>query len=270
MKTELCDFHSHGCWNIDDGVKDESEALIFLTTAVDSGITKLFCTPHMIPNGKYDNSVEQVVVAVERLKELALRHKLPISIYKGSEFYLTESSLDRFMAGNYVTLESTNILLVEYAKNVSNIREINDRIFEISNSGIQIMIAHPERYFSNENEMMECVNDWLASGYYLQINRSSLLGMHSDLITSLSWKLLKEGCVHIISSDAHTGVGNRICRLDDVAERVKQKIGITNTEILFIENPRRLINREPLLRTKRIPPTLIEIIRKRIFRSTEY
>ena len=268
MKTELCDFHSHGCWNIDDGVKDESEALIFLKTAVDSRITKLFCTPHMIPNGKYDNTVEQVIAAVDRLKELALRHQLPISIYRVSEFYLTESSLDRFISGNYVTLESTNILLVEYAKNISDIREINDRIFEISNSGIQIMIAHPERYFSNEKEMMECVDDWLASGYYLQINRSSLLGMHSDLITSLSWKLLKEGCVHIISSDAHTGEGKRICRLDDVAELVQQKIGLANAELLFTENPRRLIDHEPLLRTKRIPPTLIEILRKFIFKAT--
>ncbi len=266
MKMELSDFHSHGCWNIDDGVKDESEALIFLTTAVDSGITKLFCTPHMIPNGKYDNSVEQVVDAVDRLKALALRHELPISVYKGSEFYLNESSLNRFLEGNYVLLESTNVLLVEYAKNVSNIREINDRIFEIANSGIQIMIAHPERYFSTEKEMMESVKDWLSSGYYIQINRSSLLGMHSKLITSLSWRLLKEGYVHIICSDAHTGEGNRICRLDDVAERVTQKIGRANSELIFIENPRRLINGEPLLRTKRIPLTTLEFVRNRIFR----
>ena len=95
MKMEFVDFHSHGCWGIDDGVDTKDEAVLFLQTAVNSNIKILFCTPHMIPQGKYDNSVEGILEAVGQLKKLALEKGFDIDIRSGCELFLNEFALDR-------------------------------------------------------------------------------------------------------------------------------------------------------------------------------
>jgi len=262
----MFDFHSHGCWGIDDGVKDEQEALLFLRTAQQAGTTTLFCTPHMIPHGKYDTHQEDIYAAVERLRKLAQLNEINVQIMMGSEFHLNEYALEWFNKHLCVPYEGTNLLLVELERNMTTLRAAEDWMYEMSRDTMKLMIAHPERYFTSIDEMVIQVKDWVLNGYYLQINRTSLLGLESTMVTTLAWKLVREGYVHIISSDAHRGAGKRVCRLDDVYDVLVDKIGQAKADILFIDNPDRLIRGEELLRIERTPLTLWEYIREHVFK----
>ena len=266
----MIDFHSHGCWGIDDGVKDEQEALLFLYTAQKSCITTLFCTPHMIPGGKYETRREDIYEAVERLRSLALRNKINIQIMMGCEFHLNDYALDWFNHQRIVSYEGTNLLLVELDKDKMNQRYVDDWMYEMSRDMTKIMIAHPERYFTSIEEMLTQAKEWIKNGYYLQVNRTSLLGLESPLISTMAWKLVKEGYVHIISSDAHRGEGKRICRLDDVYDKLTAKIGKKKADILFNENPSRILRNEELIRIDRTLLSLWELIREKFFKAKQY
>lgn len=263
----MFDFHSHGCWEIDDGVKDEQEALLFLRTAQKAGTTTLFCTPHMIPHGKYDTHQKDIYEAVERLRYLAKFNDIDMKIMMGSEFHLNEYALEWFNQGLCVPYEGTNLLLVELDKSKTSQRAAEDWMYEMSRDAMRLMIAHPERYFTSIEEMMVQAKEWMRNGYYLQINRTSLLGLENPMVSTLAWKLVREGYVHIISSDAHRGAGKRVCRLDDVYAALVDKIGKTKTDILFVENPARLMRGEELIRIKRTPTTVWEFIREKIFKA---
>jgi len=263
----MIDFHSHGCWGIDDGVKDEQEALLFLSTAQRAGTRTLFCTPHMIPHGKYDTRQEEICEAVERLRKVALLNSIDMKIMMGSEFHLNEYSLEWFNNGLCVPYEGTNMLLVELDKNKTSQRAADDWMYEISRDNMRLMIAHPERYFTSIEEMFIQAKEWIKNGYYLQINRTSLLGLESPMVTKLAWKLVREGCVHIISSDAHRGAGKRVCRLDDVYDLLVAKIGKVKADVLFFENPKRIFRNEDLIMISRSPLTLWEFIYERFFMS---
>ena len=270
MMMKRIDFHSHGCWGIDDGVKDEQEALLFLREAKESGITTLFCTPHMIPRGKYDTRPEDICEAVIRLRTLAEFNKIEVQVLKGSEFHLNEYALEWYNNGMCVPYEGTNLLLVELDKYKTYQRTVDDWMYEMSRDTMKLMIAHPERYFTSSDVMFKQAKEWIKNGYYLQINRTSLLGLDSPLIATMAWKLVKKGYVHIISSDAHHGEGKRICRLDDVYDALVAKIGKTKTDILFVENPNRILRGEELITIDRTPLTFWEFINEKLFRIKLY
>jgi protein-tyrosine phosphatase len=237
MKTEFVDFHSHGCWGIDDGVDTKDEAVLFLQTAVESGTKILFCTPHMIPQGKFDNQASTIIDAVNALKRLALECGFALEIRHGCEFYLNEYAVDRIVEGCYLTLEGTDCLLVEFSRIGTDWRVVNDRLYEASLLVGSIIIAHPERYFSDDHDMETTVDEWLANGYLLQINATSLLNVHGEHVARNAWKLLENGKIHLISSDAHHGSQRRTCRLDDIYASCMQRLGKARAEKLFIENP---------------------------------
>ena len=243
MKTGFVDFHSHGCWGIDDGVQTKDEAVLFLQTAQSTGIKTIFCTPHMIPQGKYDVSIETITRAVEELSELALSLGLDLEIREGSELYLNEYAVDRISSRRFVLLEGVDGLLVEFSRSGADWREINDRLYEISLVVDTIVIAHPERYFRDENEMFQIVDGWLGNGYLLQLNSTSLLGAHGENNHRNAWSLLEAGKVHLVASDAHAGEGRRTCRLDDVYAVVEKKLGKNRANQLFFTNPQEVLAR---------------------------
>ncbi|HAM63595.1 MAG: hypothetical protein A2Y20_01490 [Firmicutes bacterium GWF2_51_9] len=243
MKTGFVDFHSHGCWGIDDGVQTKDEAVLFLQTAQSTGIKTIFCTPHMIPQGKYDASIETIRRAVDELRELALSLGLDVEIRGGSELYLNEFAVDRISNQRFVLLEGVDGLLVEFSRSGADWREINERLYEISLVVDTIVIAHPERYFRDPNEMFRVVDEWLGNGYLLQLNSTSLLGAHGENNFRNAWNLLESGKVHLVASDAHAGEGRRTCRLDDVYAVVLKRLGKNRTHQLFFTNPQEVLAR---------------------------
>jgi len=113
--------------------------------------------------------------------------------------------------------------------------------------GKKVLIAHPERYFDDVREGVETCRLWVEMGCFLQINRTSLLGVHGVYAEKIADKLIKQGLAHVIATDAHEGEGIRVCRLDDIYFIVKKKYGQDIADMLFHTNPELLINNVPMV-----------------------
>lgn len=127
-------------------------------------------------------------------------------------------------------------------------------MYELKVRGFIPVIAHIERYFHKELDY-SIVENWIDMGCVLQINRTSILGMHGKKIQSNALSLLDNGYCDVIATDTHRASGNRISKLSDVYSIVSKRIGIENADILFYENPKRILSDMEILN--------IEVVKKK-------
>ena len=135
--------------------------------------------------------------------------------------FLNDNYLDMIDEKCYNTINESRYLLCEFdvRKDIEKNSYADEQLYELSIRGLTPMIAHAERYFHKDVDVHR-VREWMNSGYVIQMNRTSLLGMHGSQIQKNARRLLQEGLVHIVASDAHRAGGNRICKLSDVYQEI--------------------------------------------------
>jgi protein-tyrosine phosphatase len=248
------DLHNHCIPALDDGVKNEEESLVMLQCAVKSDIKVMFVTPHRAPKGRFNPDNDEVIKACRRLRRLANANQLKIGIRYGEEFRIKTDSIDLIQSDQVLGYSGTDYVLAEFTRTNAFSKLIPQAIEAFHLRGKKVLIAHPERYFDDVNEGVEACRSWVEMGCFLQINRTSLLGVHGIYAEKIAHKLIKLGLAHVIASDAHEGEGIRVCRLDDIYFIVKKKYGPAIADMLFHTNPEHLINNVPMvpiLRPKR-------------------
>lgn len=243
---QFIDIHNHLAWNIDDGMENMEQAKISLENARTDGIKAIIATPHFIP-GKQDK--EDLLLMTKRMKELKeLAKQFDIEIYFGSEIFLNDDYLDMIDKDNFYTLAGSGYALCEFdvRQDIMKLGDMpNDRLYEFTVRDMIPVIAHVERYFP-KGISLDMVKEWFDSGYIIQVNRTSLLGHHGEMIKKNAWKLLQEGLVHVIATDTHRAKGHRVCQLSDVYAMVSKEVGKENAELLFYYNPLHIIQNEEL------------------------
>ncbi|GEM_PF-930654 len=247
--SKLIDVHNH-VLPIDDGAKDYRDSLRMLQDAVESHISTVFVSPHIIPNGKYCPTTEFILKEVIKLKEMA--KDIPIEIKYGSEFQVNADSMPFIQNKQYLCYEGTDYLLVEFSRTSLYHGLIEDALDELSSNGVKIIIAHPERYFESVEEAVSKCRRWIKHGYYIQINRSSLIKGNNPLQRKIGYGLLLEDCVHLIASDAHRVSGPRRLVLIDVFNKVKLFFGKAFAEKIFHTNTSHLVLNKELSSPKSI------------------
>ena len=239
------DTHCHLAWDIDDGFACMEDSDQALRNMEKDGITQIIATPHFVPGQLNQQQVAEMNDRIADLKMLARPYD--IEVHAGCELFLNYEYLEALDAGYFNTLAGSNYLLVEFdvRKNIAENTHAEDYLYEITVRGLIPVIAHVERYFHDGVDANR-VQEWLDMGCIIQINRTSLLGMHGSLVQKNAHTLLKEGMAHLVASDAHRPDGNRICMLSDVYRYVKDSYGEANADILMKKNPQHVIHHEEL------------------------
>ena len=241
------DLHVHALPGLDDGVKDEPEALALLQSAVNSRIEVLVLAPQKEPKGRFDHDNATILKAAKALKKLASTHKLPVKLLVGEELRIKTDTIEVIRKGTYLTLEGTDYVQIELTRTNAQSKLVDQAIDELKAQGKKIIIVHPERYFDDVNEGIELVKKWVNAGCVMELNRTSLLNLHGDTAYKLSHQLIKLGLAHVVASDAHQGAGVRVCRLDDVQTSLLKNYSAQVAELLLSTNPSRILkNEEPL------------------------
>ena len=214
------DLHCHMAWDIDDGIDSREEAEKALQQAKADGIVTLAVTPHFIPGAQKEADVREMM-------------------------FLNDSYLDMIDGKYYNTINEGRYLLCEFdvRKDIEKNSYADEQLYELSIRGLTPMIAHVERYFHKDVDVHR-VKEWVNSGYVIQMNRTSLLGMHGSQIQKNARQLLREGLVHTAASDAHRAQGNRICKLSDVYQEIEKEAGQQAAELLCKINPRHILSDE--------------------------
>ena len=191
----MIDIHAHILPGVDDGAKNEKMTEEMLARACDAGISAIICTPHVYrPEDQPRNRV-----AFAGAREIA--RKQGISLAMGCEFNyraLLKTGIDDLRA---FCLAGTPCILLEF----SNDRLIPDweiMLTEIVERGYQPIIAHPERYTYIQKDI-RMAEEMLSYGCELQVDAEGLMAGLFSAERKTARKLLSEGMVSYIASDAH-------------------------------------------------------------------
>ncbi len=217
----MIDFHTHILNNIDDGPKTVEESFEMATILSNQGVSVVVCTPHFMPD---EISIEKFLSgrdsAVSNLK-LLTKDSIDISFVAAAEVYCQED-LVLFNDLSGLCIEGTNLLMLEFPtikKWPLYIWKVLDHI--INKNGLQVIIAHAERYHMLHKRSYKYLYKLLDMGCLIQVNGDSFTDKHYSKITN-DW--LRKDLIQIIGSDSH-GVSHRPPNNDATKEYIIQNHG---------------------------------------------
>jgi protein-tyrosine phosphatase len=234
----MIDIHSHVLAGLDDGARSLEDSVAMIRIAVETGTTDLVASPHANLDFRFDPAlVEERIAELERITG-ALR------IHRGCDFHLYFDNISDALAHpSKYTINHKRYLLVEFPDLL--ISKSTPEVFaQLLNHGMTPVITHPERNFLLHKRMEE-LESWIDSGCLLQVTAQSLLGRFGAEAREVAHRLMKRGMVHFIASDAHDPE-DRTPRLDLAYNHVAARYGRERAELLFVQNPRAVIEGEPL------------------------
>lgn len=199
----IVDIHSHLLAGMDDGARDQDEALLMAKQAVERGITHIIATPHH-RNGFYMNHPKEILSQTSKLNSLLSQQEIPLKVLPGMEFHL-HGDISRDIEDieqNILPLsESNKYILIELP--YTYIPHFTESVFyKLQLMGYIPIIAHPERneeFQRRPNRLFDLVNQ----GALGQVTAASVVGLFGKDSQKFSFKLLKHNLVHFIASDAH-------------------------------------------------------------------
>lgn len=239
------DTHTHITWGIDDGIQTLDECMEALHQCKEDGIERVIATPHFIP-GRHNKAI--VSSMVKRMIEVQkLFNENGIKYYPGSEVFLNRDFLDMIDKKLFFTLANSRYLLCEFnvRENIGSSSRVEDRLYELCIRKYTPMVAHVERYF-HEGIDLDRVQSWIDMGCKIQVNRTSILGLHGKLIQKNALTLLENSMVHVVATDTHRTNGSRISKLSDAYEFIEKRCGEENAQILTYYNSLHIIEDEDL------------------------
>src|SRR5260370_4243826 len=235
----MIDIHSHILYGLDDGARSFEESLEMLRIATAAGTTDIVATPHA--NGHFPYSPDLIQ---QRLSELRTAARATIRIHLGCDFHLSyENIQDALVNPSKYAINSKTYLLVEFPEN-SIYRTARDIVAKLLERGLVPVITHPERNRVLQGRMGD-LEAWVEDGCLVQITAQALLGVFGPAARRFAGSLLKDDLVHFVASDAHDCV-RRPPKLDEAYQLVSRGFGKLRATRLFVENPGKVLDGEPL------------------------
>jgi protein-tyrosine phosphatase len=206
----IIDLHSHLVPGVDDGTRTIGESLEALRALFREGVRAAVTTPHLLlPHLPTEESVQRELdrqrKAFEDLVAACLgREDIP-ALYLGQEIWAPDAvAVRRILHRRDVGLPGRS-LLIEFGFDLQGTH--NDVVQAVSDSGRQIVIAHPERYrYLPGMEPLEVLRGWQELGALLQVNVGSLNGHYqgsSPGSEQLAWEMVAAGLVDVLATDHH-------------------------------------------------------------------
>lgn len=221
----LIDAHCHILFGVDDASKTAEETLNMLKIADEDGLDYILATSHI--HYKFpENNRKLFEENLAKCNALIHDAGMNVKLIKGCEFYLDKTRTD-MLTDEWVTpLGNSNVLLIEMPWVHQEGVDETDLLQKVIDAGYIPMVAHPERYSCvHENETL--IDQWMAMGCLMQVNRTSLLGFDKiHLANIMAEKMLMKNQIFCIGSDAHRYTWPRIPVLSDVHDyicKVKDK-----------------------------------------------
>jgi protein-tyrosine phosphatase len=194
VRTEL---HFHLLPGVDDGPRDDAEALELARLAVADGTGRVVATPHV-----RDLDLDELPARTEALRERLRDAGVDLQVCWGGELSVadaaqaTDAELDAVAHGpagrRWVLLEAP----LRHAEH--RLRDVADALRA---RGYASLIAHPER---SPAVTMDELRALVAQGAVLQVNASSLAGGHGAEARERALRIARSGLPFVLASDAHS------------------------------------------------------------------
>jgi protein-tyrosine phosphatase len=238
----MFDLHCHLLPGIDDGAPEFETSLEMARAFVDQGVEVVVCTPHILP-GLYHNTGQQIRQAVAALQERLGDAGVPLKLEAGADNHVIPQFVDGLKRGHLLTLAGSAYALAEPPHHVAPAR-LEDLFFDILLAGYVPLLTHPERLSWIENKY-STVQTLAARGVWMQITSGSLTGRFGRRPRYWAERMLEEGIVHILATDAHD-LKKRPPDLLEGRRQAVRLVGETEATHLTVTRPQGiLLNRPP-------------------------
>jgi protein-tyrosine phosphatase len=245
----MIDLHSHILPGIDDGAPDLATSLKMATQAVEGGTYIMACTPHIYP-GMYMNDATGIAAGIRVLQTALDQAGIALKLVQGADVHLVPEVLEGLKSGRIPTLNRSRYFLLEPSHHVAPPR-FEDSVFEMMAAGYVPVSTHPERLVWIETHYAKFVS-LVHQGAWMQLTAGAILGKFGQRARYWSERMLDEGLVHIVSSDAHT-TGMRNPNMADAREALVRRLGEGAANQLLRERPAAILLDTPVHEVLPVP-----------------
>jgi protein-tyrosine phosphatase len=215
----MIDFHAHVLPGMDDGSRSVEESVALLHSAHRQGVTLLAATPHFYA---FENDPQHFLrrreAAWQKLSD-ALDTEMP-ALRLGAEVQYFEGICnippDDLAA---LRLEGSQLLLLEMPFSGWSSRAVADVIELNLRPGIQVLLAHIERYLGVVDA--PAWEQLRQEGVLMQVNASFFLRWQTK---GKALRMLKNGQIHLLGTDCHN-MESRPPRMEEAAAVIRHKLG---------------------------------------------
>jgi len=233
----MIDLHCHILPGIDDGAESLTVSLEMARMAVADGVTTIACTPHILP-GLYHNSGPQIREAVVRLQHVLDQEGIPLRLMTGADVHITPDMVAGLNSGHLLALGDSRYVLVEPPHHVAPVH-MEDLFFNLLAAGYVPVLTHPER-LSWIRSHYGLITRLVHAGVWMQITAGSLAGAFGRNAQYWAERMLDEGNVHFLATDAHD-TRRRPPDLGRGYHLAARRVGAEEAEHLVLTRPRGVV-----------------------------
>ncbi len=234
----LIDLHCHMLPGIDDGAADLAVSLEMARIAVADGISTVVCTPHILPT-VYDNSGPAIRAAVSRLQAALMQAEIPLRVLPGADVHIAPDLVDGLRSGRVLCVADSRYLLLEPPHHVLPPR-LQDCVFGLMTAGYLPILTHPER-LTWIDQHYDVIQQLARAGMLMQITGGSLTGRFGKRVRHWSQRMLDDGLVDILATDAHDTQA-RPPRLSEAREVVVERCGDEEARKMVLARPQAILD----------------------------
>ena len=247
----MIDLHLHVLPGVDDGPATVGDAVALAEAAAAQGTTTVVATSHV--SDRYPNRAEGLAAARAELEAALAERGIALDVVSGAELaipQIAELGDDELRA---LSLGGNGTLLVEAPLSAA-VSDPEPVLRNLQARGHRVVLAHPERspvFLSDPGRLTAAV----AEGALCSITASSLNGRFGSTVQRFAIRLLEEGLVHDVASDAHDLSGRRpevLSELERAEEHVPGLAGLVPW--LTEEAPQAILAGERVLPPPALPP----------------
>jgi protein-tyrosine phosphatase len=238
----MIDLHSHILPGIDDGAAHLDISIEMARIAVASGVTVQACTPHILP-GVYNNTGPQILLATIELQRRLDEKGISLRLVAGADAHVVPNMVAGLREKRIPSLAGSRYVLVEPPHHVP-LPRIENFFFDILGGGFVPILTHPERLTWIETHYA-VFKELFHAGTWMQVTSGSLTGAFGRRPKYWAERMLNEGLVNILATDAH-GARRRRPDLAEGRAVAATWLGEQEAEELVLVRPQAILdNRDP-------------------------
>jgi len=236
----VIDLHCHLLPGIDDGAPGVEVSIAMAKRFVSDGVTTVACTPHILP-GLYHNEGPKIRADVEALQQRLVEEDISLQLVCGSDAHICPDFVAGLRSGRILSLADSRYVLVEPPHHVAPQR-LEQFFFDILVAGYVPILTHPERLTWIDTHY-DKICRLTAAGVWNQITSGSLTGVFGRNAQYWAERMLDEGLVHILSTDAHDTL-RRVPNLSRGRDAAALRVGELEAQHLVLTRPRGVLENE--------------------------
>jgi protein-tyrosine phosphatase len=241
---DITDLHNHSLFDLDDGAESYDMMCRMIEESYASGVRHICFTPHYLNADACDCTLSQIADRLRKAREYCEKNLPDMRLSAGSEMVYHYDFIDSIEQKKLLTLANSRYVLTDFLA-TPDARSIVSGVERMLSSGYVPVVAHVERY-SCLYDKVDVIRRMCEAGAIIQINAGSLFLRLFSKRRRLCYRLLSEGLVDVVASDAHD-LTFRGPSLKKAVELVISKFGIEYAEYLFNVIPQKIISNQRLV-----------------------